>query len=200
MPSSNDKMEMFLASRNILLQNGYLPIGLDHYVLPQDELNAALQTKQLHRNFQGYCTRRTTGQVYAFGVSSISQLQNSYFQNTKNINKYIASLKKDIIPVKKSYFLSKSELIIKELITELMCNYYLDIADFTNRNGINDVEFRAITKFEEEKLKAFERDGLIEYRERKLKVTETGGLFIRNIAATFDPAYEVKGNIYSKSV
>ncbi len=47
---------------------------MDHYVKEEDELYQALSSGTLHRNFQGYCTRRTTGQVYAFGVTAISQL------------------------------------------------------------------------------------------------------------------------------
>ena len=59
------------------------------FVKPNDELSVALDSKQLHRNFQGYCTLRTTGQVYAFGVTGISQLGNAYAQNGRNITKYI---------------------------------------------------------------------------------------------------------------
>ena len=61
--TSNMKMDIFLSSRELLLQSGYQSVGLDHYVLPNDELSIALKNNQLHRNFQGYCTRRTTGQV-----------------------------------------------------------------------------------------------------------------------------------------
>ena len=72
--SGDEKSRMFEVARKILCEADYQPIGLDHFVRKDDELYTALLNGQLHRNFQGYCTRRTTGQVYAFGVTGISQL------------------------------------------------------------------------------------------------------------------------------
>ena len=67
-----------------------------------------IDDNQLHRNFQGYCTRRTTGQVYAFGVTAISQLEMGYSQNTKDINEYIDSVEKGILPVERGYMLNEN--------------------------------------------------------------------------------------------
>lgn len=63
LPSGDEKSRMFEAARKILCEADYQPIGLDHFVRKDDELYTALLNGQLHRNFQGYCTRRTTGQV-----------------------------------------------------------------------------------------------------------------------------------------
>ncbi len=59
--SLDEKMKMFLSAYDLLKKAGYNLIGLDHYVLPHDELFGALKEHTLHGNFQGYCTRRTTG-------------------------------------------------------------------------------------------------------------------------------------------
>ena len=64
LPSGEEKSRMFETARNILCRTGYQPVGMDHFVRKSDELYEAMQNGQLHRNFQGYCTRRTTGQVY----------------------------------------------------------------------------------------------------------------------------------------
>ena len=56
---------------------------MDHFAREDDDLSKALDHGVLHRNFQGYCSRDKTGQVYAFGASSISQLENGFFQNLK---------------------------------------------------------------------------------------------------------------------
>lgn len=50
------------------------------------------------------------------------------------------------------------------------------------------------------RLEEMQRDGLLEFDEEGLTVTETGSIFIRNIAALFDPAYSEQVNRYSKSV
>ena len=62
---------MYENSYEMFIKSGYVSIGMDHFSKPGDEFEIALKNKQLHRNFQGYCTRETTGQVYAFGASSI---------------------------------------------------------------------------------------------------------------------------------
>ena len=126
LPSGDEKSRMFEAARKILCEADYQPIGLDHFVRKDDELYTALLNGQLHRNFQGYCTRRTTGQVYAFGVTGISQLGTAYAQNTKDIMKYIEKVEAGILPVAKGYLLSREEQITREAIEMLMCNYRID--------------------------------------------------------------------------
>ena len=50
------------------------------------------------------------------------------------------------------------------------------------------------------RLEEMQRDGLLEFDEERLNVTETGSMFIRNIAVLFDPAFSEQANRYSKSV
>lgn len=200
LPGAQLKMDMFLAAREILVNAGYVPIGLDHYVLPDDELSVALERSQLHRNFQGYCTRRTTGQVYAFGVSAISQLENAYIQNTKEVDPYIDFLAKKILPVEKGMILTNDQIIVREAITQLMCNQQLNLHKVADDLDIDLHELKSITGFDEEKLQEFIKDGLLTFHDEEINVTETGSLFIRNIAAIFDPAYKEQKNKYSKTV
>lgn len=89
LPTGEEKSRMFSTATQLLQEAGYQAIGLDHFVKAGDELYTSLQQGQLHRNFQGYCTRRTTGQVYAFGATGISQLAGGYAQNSKQIDDYI---------------------------------------------------------------------------------------------------------------
>lgn len=200
LPTPGEKMDMFLASRSLLEKSGYISVGLDHYVLPDDELNIALGNKQLHRNFQGYCTRRTTGQVYAFGVSAISQLNNGYIQNIKGVGDYIKTVANGRLPVEKGCILSNDQKVIREAITELMCNLNLNIKMLADEFRLTISDFEQITGFSEDKLDSFINDALIDYNNQELTVTRKGSLFIRNIAAAFDPAYQSQINKYSKSV
>lgn len=199
-PDASEKMSMFLTSRRILTGEGYIPVGLDHYVLPEDELNIALEQNMLHRNFQGYCTRRTTGQVYAFGVSAISQLENGYWQNTKDVDSYIESIEKGAFALEKTYRLTTGQKLIKDVINRLMCNNKLDINHFSNEHGVSTEDFYRITEFHESKLDPFIKDQMLNYKNQVIEVNETGRLFIRNIASLFDPAYHQQAHSYSKTV
>jgi oxygen-independent coproporphyrinogen-3 oxidase len=200
LPSSELKMEMFLSARELLIESGYTPVGLDHYVLPKDELSQALNQNSLHRNFQGYCTKRTTGQVYAFGVSSISQLEKGYAQNVKELDVYIETINQGRFPVEKRMLLTEDQIIVREIINELMCNNQLDLLKLAEKYQITIDAIKKITGFNKNKLENFISDDLMTFIDNKIKVSEKGSLFIRNIAATFDPEYIEQENKYSKTV
>ena len=200
LPVAEEKMKMFLAAHDILTASGYISIGLDHYVLPNDELNIALKNHQLHRNFQGYCTRRTTGEVYAFGVSSISQLRMGYSQNIKDLKGYINAVEMNKLPVEKGYILSKDQLITREIITELMCNKKISWSEVANRLNQPVQTIKENINLQDNSLNMFVNDGLLVETPDKLEVTEKGSLFIRNIAASLDKGFNQNGNTYSKSI
>ena len=200
LPPPEIKMKMFLAAYDLLKSAGYRSIGLDHYVLPGDELDTALVNNELHRNFQGYCTRRTTGQVYAFGVSAISQLEKGYFQNTKDIPAYVDAIGKGRLAVEREYMLSGNQGIIRQVITTLMCNKRINWIEQAAMLNIEPADLRNIMRIDDGKLQEFERDGLIRLTEEEIRITEPGSLFIRNIAASIDPAFTEQFHRYSKSV
>jgi len=54
--------------------------------------------------------------------------------------------------------------------------------------------------FNPTKLDEFIADKLLQLENNTIEVSETGKLFIRNIAAALDPAYQRQVNKYSKSV
>ncbi len=200
LPAAEEKLEMFLASRKTLLDAGYSAIGMDHYVLPEDELAQALNDKKLHRNFQGYCTRRTTGQVYALGVSAISQFDNAYLQNEKDWRNYILQMDKKQFAHRNGRVLLEEEKIIRELINQIMCNHYVDFGLFAEKIEISTNELFRILDFQDQDLHDFREDHLLEFEKDILSINETGRLFIRNIANRFDPFYRSDPNRYSLTV
>jgi oxygen-independent coproporphyrinogen-3 oxidase len=200
LPDAENKLAMFLSSYEIMKQSGYTPIGLDHYALPSDELSMAHANKSLSRNFQGYCTKRTTGQVYAFGTSSISQLAGGYAQNTKDIFTYISEIKNRKLPVEKGYKLSETDKLIKEVITHVMCNLSLNWKELSLRFKLPTKELKEILHFNEGEFQMFQQDKLLSITKEGFEVSELGSLFIRNIATALDPAFDATKNQYSKSV
>lgn len=200
LPNPEEKLEMFILGNDILQAEGYQAIGMDHYAKPTDELSVALKINQLHRNFQGYCSKETTGQVYAFGTSSISQLNKMYAQNTKNAVNYIKRINSEGIAVERGYVLSTDEIIIRQVINEIMCNNFLDFTAVAEENNISPNELKEILQFEPGKLTQFEKDQLLVQTDHRIEVNNLGRLVIRNIAMSFDPKLQVKENTYSKTV
>jgi oxygen-independent coproporphyrinogen-3 oxidase len=173
---------------------------MDHYANADDELTIARKNKQLHRNFQGYCTRRTTGQVYAFGVTGISQLGGVYAQNTKSIDQYITSINQGNLTTIKGYALTKQQVILREVINELMCNEQIVWSEIGERLGFTSGEVKKNTTYNPELLHEFEADGLISLSEEKIQITPEGQLFIRNVAASLDPLTQAGQTNFSKPV
>jgi oxygen-independent coproporphyrinogen-3 oxidase len=200
LPAPGDKMDMFLAGYHLLKESGYKPIGLDHFVLPADDLYKAENEGTLHRNFQGYCTRLTTGQVYAFGVTAISQLEQGYSQNKKEIKEYVSDIEAGKLPVERGYVLSDDQIIVREVITELMCNRRISYSHIAAVKKISVADLKNAIKADDVVLKGFEKDGLIKLTSDLIEVTEPGTFFIRNIAAAFDKEYKEKVHTYSKTV
>ncbi|HZF01329.1 MAG TPA: oxygen-independent coproporphyrinogen III oxidase [Methylomirabilota bacterium] len=162
--------------------NRYIYIGMDHFAKPSDELVAAQRNKTLQRNFQGYSTRGNAD-IYAFGMSAISQIPEAYWQNEKELPKYYAALDGNKLPLSRGYFLTDDDKLRRETIMRVMCDLSLDYAAMSQKLGVNFAEHFAD---ELAALKLFEADGLIHFSPDGFEVTDTGRLFIRNLAMRFD--------------
>ena len=173
---------------------------MDHFSKPGDEFEIALKNKQLHRNFQGYCTRETTGQVYAFGASSISQLDSAYSQNIKNAAKYINAIEKNNLAVLRGYSVDKKQKIVRDVINSVMCNYYLDIENIAEKHKSSISEIVDIIDFSEDKFQDFIDDNLLTIENYKLTIFKKGRLFTRNIAMRFDPLIKQNIGTYSNTI
>ena len=199
LPSTEVKKMIFDHAKELLVNSGYIAIGMDHFVKPSDELNISYKNGTLHRNFQGYCTRRTTGEVYGVGVSAISQLSNCYSQNTKDIATYVELISQNKFTTIKGYQLSLKELITKELIDMLMCNNKVDWKILSDVTKLSISEIQELTGYSETLLADVLNDHIITLTEHGFEVTPEGKVFIRNVASLFDPLYTTI-NSYSKPI
>ncbi|MCU0784354.1 MAG: oxygen-independent coproporphyrinogen III oxidase [Verrucomicrobia bacterium] len=162
--------------------NRYVYVGMDHFARPDDELAVAQRNKQLQRNFQGYSTRAGSD-IYAFGMSGVSQVPDAYWQNEKELPKYQEAVDAGRVPLHKAYFVTAEDKIRREAIMRVMCDLSLDFAAMSQKLGIN---FEQHFASELALLAPFEADGLVKRTPTGLEVTDTGRLFIRNIAMCFD--------------
>tara|TARA_B100000768_G_C11276761_1_gene376367 strand:- start:881 stop:2257 length:1377 start_codon:yes stop_codon:yes gene_type:complete len=199
-PSSEDKAKMYQNAYYKFTKAGYIAIGMDHFAKPHDEFAIALENKNLHRNFQGYCTRATTGQVYGFGASSISQLHSAYSQNEKNAASYIKRIEKNGLAVIRGYKMTERDKIVRQMINEVMCNYYVDVNVVAKDFSVSTKDVYEAVEFSLDKFKEFIEDGLMDIKENEIKINESGRLVIRNIAMKFDPLLTKVVGSYSKTI
>lgn len=200
LPLQTEKLKMFEEASKMLQSAGYVPIGMDHFVLPDDDLNVALQHHTLHRNFQGYCPRRITAQVYAFGVSGISQLDAAYAQNTKDISAYMAQVNASQMPIQRGYALAPWQRITREVIECIMCNNAINWHDMAQRLHVSVGEIKQAIHYNEAELQTLQADGLIAFDADSVEITPDGLPFVRNVAAAFDPMMRHNHRLFSKPV
>ena len=200
LPLQTEKLKMFEEASKMLQSAGYVPIGMDHFVLPDDDLNVALQHHTLHRNFQGYCPRRITAQVYAFGVSGISQLDAAYAQNTKDISTYMAQVNAGQMPIQRGYALAPWQRITREVIECIMCNNAINWRDMAQRLHVPVDEIKRAIHYNEAELQTLQADGLIAFDADSVEITPDGLPFVRNVAAAFDPMMRHNHRLFSKPV
>ncbi len=183
LPSPEVKLELLkMVIERLTDRDRYIYIGMDHFARPGDELVAAQRNKTLQRNFQGYSTRGNAD-IYAFGMSAISQIPEVYWQNEKALPDYYAALDAGNAPFPRSYVLTEEDKIRRETIMRVMCDLSLDYEAMSQKTGIRFAEHFAN---ELVALAPMEADGLVRRSPGGLEVTDTGRLFIRNIAMCFD--------------
>lgn len=182
LPGPRERLHLLVLAHQTLAEGGYRHIGMDHYALPDDELSKAQEAGKLGRSFMGY-TAYTDSKMLGFGVSSIGDLQDGYFQNEKKLSRYTSRIDDNELPIERGWLSSADDKIRRHVIQEVLCNLKLDYADFERRFGTPFLDYFAP---EQAALEELERDGLLIRSQGELQVTSTGRLVARNIAMTFD--------------
>jgi oxygen-independent coproporphyrinogen-3 oxidase len=179
-------LSLLAATVDAFADAGYRQIGMDHFALPTDEMARALDTHTLHRNFMGY-TVKSTSDLVAMGISAIGDVQSAFVQNTKKLPEYYEAIAAGRFPIDRGYALSEDDEIRRFVITELMCNFRLQVADVERRFAI---DFDRYFETELAQLAGGEQspvaDGLLEIDDRRLEVQPMGRMFVRNICMVFD--------------
>jgi oxygen-independent coproporphyrinogen III oxidase len=182
LPTAETKLQILKLTIEKLTSVGYVYIGMDHFARADDELAVAQRHKTLQRNFQGYSTRGGAD-IYAFGMSSISQSTDLYWQNLKDLSNYYQQLDQGRQPIARGFFLSHDDQIRRTTIMRLMCDLALD---YTAMSRLLNLDFASYFAAELHSLDPFEADGLLHRQPQGVTLTEIGRLFIRNIAMCFD--------------
>ncbi|MGD9787355.1 MAG: coproporphyrinogen III oxidase, partial [Sulfuricellaceae bacterium] len=147
-----------------------------------DEIELAQKNKTLYRNFQGYTTHKDCD-LYAFGASSISQTEDVFVQNHKDLKRYQALVEEGRLPIERGLRVTAEDKLRRDAITRIMCDLELDKAAFGRQWNIDfDVYFADALA----ELQAMEGDGLVEMAADRISVTSLGRIFLRNIAMPFD--------------
>lgn len=177
LPNAEDKRLQYEIGKKRLTEIGYKDIGMDHFALVHDSLYRAVENGNLHRNFMGYTSSKTQLMI-GLGVSSISDSWYGFAQNVKNLEEYQHLVDQNVLPVYRGHLLNNEDEMIRRHILNLMCHFETTWELGPERA----LDFQHII----DNLSELECDGLVEIGANRIKVTEKGRPFIRNISMAFD--------------
>jgi oxygen-independent coproporphyrinogen-3 oxidase len=157
-----------------LTRDGYMPVGFDHFALPDDALAVAAAAGSLRRNFQGF-TEDPADVLIGLGASAISQFPGWLLQNEKNPGRYHLRIANGQFAVERGLMRSPSDQIVGTAIERLLCQNMADLADLADLAAVAG------------RLERFVSAGLAEWRQRVLVINQKGLPYARAIAAALDP-------------
>ncbi len=172
LPVGKDKRDLYELARKLLLQAGYVEVGMDHFALPTDSLSQAMKAKSLHRNFMGY-TDQKTDVLLGLGVSSISETKNSFHQSEKVIASYQQKIEQGQVATHRGHLLNIEDQTRRQQILEFMT---------TGQITLEKEQVEPARVFLNEMI----TDGLVELNNTTLTLTEKGKPFLRNACLFFD--------------
>lgn len=197
LPSPDTKLRMLEEAIATLTAAGHVFIGMDHFARPEDPLAQALRERTLTRNFQGYTTCGHADLI-GFGVSSIGEVGGGYAQNLKTVGEYGAVIQSGHFAACRGLVLSEEDVLRRDVILRLMCQFRLDKRDVERQYGIEDFDRRFAAELAQ--LAPLADDGLVEIDRDHIEVTPLGRLLVRNIAMSFDAYLGTSTVRYSRTV
>jgi len=172
LPRAGEKRALYEIAREMLARAGYVEIGMDHFALPHDGIAQAQRKGTLHRNFQGYTETRTRV-LLGLGVSAISETPTCFHQNEKAFPVYERRVRHGQIPTLRGHLLSDEDRQLREQILTFMTRFEVDLLPGQTSDAAVFLD-------------PLIRDGLVELRDTKLILTDSGRPFLRNACMFFD--------------
>ncbi len=194
LPDGPERMAQAKAAARRLGEHGYRAIGLDHFALPGDDLARALDEGRLRRNFQGYTTDRASI-LLGFGASAVGALGQGYVQNAAPLGDYGRAIRKGRLATVRGIELTKDDRLRRTVIERLMCGLPVNLDEMTSGFDMAE-DFQ--TELDSLALMAW--DGIVEIKDRRIRITEEGRPWMRTVAARFDRYLESGEARHSRAV
>ena len=177
LPGAVERFAQSQALSALLVDRGYVQIGIDHFARREDALAAGT----LARNFQGYTTD-TADALIGFGASAISKLPQGFAQNAVPVDEYARRIAENGLATARGHAFTGDDRMRAYVIERLMCDFAVSWRDLDARFG---AAAKAIRR-EADDLATGDRDWLVVNGSDAFILTERGRALVRNICAAFD--------------
>ncbi len=182
LPDKYERRIMFMTGVEMLLKNGYIRTGYDHFTKSTDEIVESLKKGKMRWNALGI----TTGDyrdIIAIGACSTNTIGKYYSQNLYYNEGYIEAVNEMKFPVYKGYVLNEEEIIRREVIQTIR-NY--GKINYDEMGKKLKIDFKKYFKKELEGLEGFEKDGILKKDDAGFEITDLGIEFVLFVCGNFD--------------
>jgi len=181
LPGATERAEQARAAAAVLVESGYIRIGIDHFARPDDSLAIAAAAGRLHRNFQGY-TSDTAETLIGIGATAIGRTPQGYVQNASETGAWSRAVSSGKLPVARGHALTGQDLLRARVIERIMCDGSVDLAAAGQMLGFSDDWYTE----EIPELLQMQEDRLLRYAEGRLALAADAAPLARVVASVFD--------------
>ena len=183
LPDFLERKEMLEVIHQNLKEGGYVRTGFECYSLPDSPMTKAFNSGEAHYGASGH---QPGGRVnfIAVGSSSMSNLGNDYYvQNFYDLPSYKKALDSDLLPSFRGLKLNNDDKIRQHATQQIRSYFKIDYKNFKDQFDIDAKEY---FKNEIEYMAEMKKDGLVEFKDEGIFLTEIGQDFTQNIMNIFD--------------
>jgi oxygen-independent coproporphyrinogen-3 oxidase len=173
LPTAEQRFAQAAHGYERLVAEGYVPIGFDHFALPEDPLAVAARKGRVRRNFQGF-TEDQSDVVIGLGASAISLFPGAIIQNEKNPGTYRNCMSEGRLAGVRGVRLAPDDQRRGVLIEQLLCQLKTRLD-----SDLVDPQLEAM-------LSHFVSLGIVDWTDNVLSITDQGRPYVRNVAAALD--------------
>jgi oxygen-independent coproporphyrinogen-3 oxidase len=187
-PNSFIKIMLAVMSDELLVEHGYVRLGLANYIRPDDPFFHDLQERGI-KSLMGYSPHEKID-FLGFGSTAISFINNTFYQNNIKLKDYFQQIDQNHIPLdeNRSYRHNEDDYIRNILIQKhILTQFKIDKKYFARQFN---VDFDSYFSGEIKKLGRYEKDGLVDLHDPDMiRITKKGQFFCRHVAHVFDTFY-----------
>jgi oxygen-independent coproporphyrinogen-3 oxidase len=193
LPDGPMRYALMSRATELLVEAGYVGIGIDHFAKPDDSLAIAAREGRLRRNFQGYTDDQSTALI-GLGASSIGQFRQGYIQNNPATGLYEKTVLDGRLAAVRGFALSEEDRMRAWVIERVMCDFGFSVSDLVERYG----SLSAVVVAEAQMVAA--TDPMVRFAEGEFVILPEAQAFARSIAARFDAYLEAGAARHSAAV
>jgi len=195
LPGRDERHDMMMEAAHGLMSQGYRWIGLDHFAREDDAMTRALDSGELHRNFQGYTTDPCPALI-GLGASSIGSLPQGYIQNHTPVRTWRAAIEAGKPGIAKGVVLDDDDRLRRAIIERLMCDLHVDVKAVCATYGLSpDTLMPAF-----DALQPVQADGVCTIDGWVITIPEESRILMRTVAAAFDKYLSPDAQRHSRAV